>query len=250
MVDPRSIPGLVAYYSLGRETAYADGQELGVLHDWSGNGNDAVGWPAPASVPGLLANDADRAISFGTGVRGMVPYAAWMESLTWTVSAVITPTGVSGYQTIVSRYSGTYPFATSSWALRLDNNKLTGLIFAGVRPYTFTTTTTLVAGQTYDVAMTYGGDVVRVYVNGVQEAADAVSNVSPIGINTIVPEGIYIGDNRINQGEHFTGVIDEVSYFTSTLTAPNLLSLSTARQSGNYSDNRPRVLPAGVLPAG
>lgn len=79
-------------------------------------------------------------------------------------------------------------------------------------------TTNLVAGTVYHVALTYDGTNARAYVNGVLESAQ------PIGAPPVTVNNVYLGQREfVGFEEPFVGVMDEVAFYNSVLTAPQLL---------------------------
>jgi outer membrane protein OmpA-like peptidoglycan-associated protein len=204
------------------------GESAVAMSDSSGNGrHGAYTGPASASATGLVSGDSDGAHSFASGSRGIVPDAAWMDASTFTVMATIKPTAVTGNQTIVARYDGfvSGTFTTSSFTLRLEGNKLSCHIFVGNAPGNAIGVTSLVAGNTYDVAATYDGTTVKVYVNGALDGSASRAGMN----NASMP--LSVGSTS-GTAEPFGGVIDDVAYIGSVLTASDLSTLSTNRTSG------------------
>lgn len=205
------------------------GETYPTLTDSSGNnrnGNYRGG--ASAAATGLVAGDSNGAHTFGGGARGVVADAAWQDATSFTVLATITPSSVSGVQTIVSRYDSysQSTFSPSSFSLRMNGTSLECHIFVGNTPGAATATATLAAGTTYDVAATYDGTTVKVYVNG-----GNMGSASRAGMNN-ASMPLTIGATSVG-GEAFGGVIDDVSYFGSVLTATQIANFSTQRASGS-----------------
>lgn len=86
----------------------------------------------------------------------------------------------------------------------------------------------LVAGNTYHIVMTVDGTSVKIYVNGVLDF-DQTFTYSTAGLTSQVTNIGRYGD----YGDfHIDGLIDEVAYFNSTLTAANVTTLYNATGLG------------------
>lgn len=199
----------------------------GTLVDASGNSRNGIYKGYCAGAAGLTG-DGNRAISVANGGRGVVADASWMDATSFTIVGTVTPTGVSGTQTIVARYDGfsSGNFNGSSFTMRLNGNKLECHIFVGNTAGAATGTTTLVAGTTYDVAATYDGTTVKVYVNGVLDASATRSGMNNASM------ALTIGATTTGS-EFFGGVVDDVAYIGSVLTQTQLGTLRTTRLAGS-----------------
>lgn len=196
------------------------------MNDSSGNGRNGSHVSSPTlGATGLLVGDADTAVTYSSGKYSEVTSATWMDAASFTIEALIKPTGVSGTQTIASRYDGgdSGSFTVSSWTLRLDGNKLACYIFAGTTFGAATQSTTLTAGTTYHVAATYDGTTITVYVNGT-----SVGTATRTGMNSPVTRNLRISRSGNSATEPFAGTIDEVAYYGSTLSGARISAHYTA----------------------
>lgn len=212
----------LAYYRLGESSGTT-------MVDASGNSRDGSHVATPTlGATSLLVGDSNTAVGYSSGKYSEVTSATWMDASPFTIEALIKPTGVSGTQTIASRYDGgdSGSFTVSSWTLRLDGNKLACYIFAGTTFSAATQSTTLSAGTTYHVAATYDGTTVTVYVNGT-----SVGTATRTGMNSPVSRNLRIARSGNSATEPYTGTIDEVAYYGSALSSTRISAHYTAATS-------------------
>jgi len=193
--------GLVAAYSFN-ETAGVS------TLDTSGNNNTGTISAATWSTAGKFGG----ALSFnGTSARVNVPDAASLHLTTgMTLEAWVKPSALSSWRTVILKET------TGGLAFSLYANS------ASARPegYVHVTTDTAASGGSAltlnswtHVAVSYDGATLRLYVNGVQAGAQALTG--PIATST---GSLRIGGNAV-WGEYFKGLIDEVRVYNRALAA-------------------------------
>src|SRR5205814_10407085 len=84
----------------------------------------------------------------------------------------------------------------------------------------------LTANRWQHVAVTYDGDFIKLYVNGV-----AVANTSASGSLTPITADLEIGHNIVN-GTSFPGLIDEVELFNTGLSQTDVSNIYNASAAG------------------
>jgi parallel beta-helix repeat protein len=102
--------------------------------------------------------------------------------------------------------NGTIFSKNGPFYLGVKDNKATGSVYAGDywNDLIFSTTT-LVPGVWYHLALTYDGEYVRLYIDGIEEAS-----IPQTGDILMHSHGVYIGWGEPGQDEYFKGIIDEV----------------------------------------
>ena len=103
---------------------------------------------------------------------------------------------------------------------------------AGVTTSTISTTT-VATGQFYHVAAAYDGTTMRLYVNGVQEAAQSPAIALNYGT-----ERLYFGaSGQASLPGLLNGLLDEVQIYNRALTQTEVQALSNAGKTGNCQSN-------------
>lgn len=191
-----------------------------VLQDASPNDRDGTYYAADATPLAAAGYDAavlarsplayyDRAFELVAGKYGNVPDAAWMDFTTFSVVAVIKPTGVAGTQTIMCRYNGSGA-TTNAWIFRLNGNKLGFYVGVGGTWYTVASPTSLASAGTYDVGASFDGTNLKLYLNGALNATFTVP--TPPVVMNLTAEAIVIGANSA-LAENFVGTVDSPAIF-------------------------------------
>lgn len=188
-----------------------------VLPDSSGFGHDGAyaDFGGSTRVSGLLAGDTNGAQSLGG--KPWVPYAAWMNTPAgFTAEVLIKATAITGTQNPIDRDPDT---GNRYWQLQLQSSGALQFIFwtntAG--PFFLNSVARLVANTTYHLAISYDGANARLYVNGTQDISVAQSGVPKSnGVGRL-----QIGFNSTGAGP-FTGIVDEVAYYGSALSAARI----------------------------
>jgi len=146
-----------------------------------------------------------------------------------TLSAWVSPSSMSGWETILMKERGTAGAGLLAYALYAhDGAPLAGqqAVPAGyirVNPVATTTdrrvggTASLALNTWTHVAMTYDGANMRYYVNGV-----LVGTTPGTGGINVANGAIRIGGNNSSTGEFFNGKIDEVRVYNRALSAAEI----------------------------
>ena len=164
------------------------------------------------------------AVNFSGGYAMMQP-AAWMDSASYSITAKIRPTALGSFaRNILSRYAAGHTYASSAFAFRIESTgKLACYNFIGGGFQQAVGLTTLAINTTYNVAVTYDGTNMRLYVNGVLDLAAPVA----VGVkNTGVSAGLVIASDD-SADENFVGSVDVVAFYPGTvLTAGEVAALN------------------------
>ena len=82
------------------------------------------------------------------------------------------------------------------------------------------------------VAVTYDGSFIRIYINGALDATQAVSGT----VNNLSFGNLYFGQNpgrqAVDAHDPFLGVLDEVEWLNTTLSAPEIEAIFLAGSAG------------------
>jgi hypothetical protein len=202
-VGGQSVGDLVGYWMLDETSGQT-------ASDSSGEGNNgatnAVTW-----VPGHTngAGSFDGATSYIT-----VPDDASLDPYALTVAAWINPVDWNGNRRILQKgaLDNQYRLLAEGGVLKFD--------IAGVG----TVTTVLPAVNVWThVAGTYDGTTVRLYVNGVQVASTAATAEMPA-----TGDPLFIGTKNAGgtQGDHFSGLLDEVRVYWRALSATEIAAIA------------------------
>ena len=200
------------------------------LADSSGNarhGNYTSGgiYYLTRGVTGLLSDDSNKAAQFvaSQACRGLVPYASWMTQSALTVEAIIESTQTDGV--IVCRgVTG-----TQSWLLNLTGGKLRFTRFGSVNSQA-TTTASFNDGQRHHVVATYDAtNGTLLYVDGALVATSAPAT-SPS--TTTEPLTIASDNTTPGGGTMYEGILDEVAFYGTALSASRVLAHYSAMVGG------------------
>jgi glucose/arabinose dehydrogenase/fibronectin type 3 domain-containing protein len=215
---PATPPGLVGAWGFneGAGTTAADA---------SGSGN-------PGTLQGGTAWSANGryggAVSFNgsTGLVRVEDSASLDLTAGMTLSAWVMPSvAQTGWRTIMQKQSDAWFLNASSGAGALV--PAGGGTFGSSTPYVAGATANPVGAWT-NVALTYDGATLRLFVNGVQVATRPTT-----GAIQATASPLWIGGNN-PYGEYFTGLIDEVRVYNRALTATEV-----------QTDMNTSILPAG-----
>lgn len=199
-----------------------------VMTDASGNNRPGTYTGSPGlQTAGLLTSDPlNKAVNFsGTGQYADVPYGAWQLPGPFTAEAIVKPDVVTGTRNIMGRHhSSQYQL----WDLGIVASKFRtqGRIgTSGTLVYELYGTTTLVAGTAYHVALTWDGTTRKLYVNGVLEASDTNAPGAPASISL----GVAALSAGYGNTQYFDGVVDEVAFYPTALSAARIAAHAAAR---------------------
>jgi hypothetical protein len=204
----------LAYYRLNEATSAT------TVADSSGNSRTANVTGTLTSATGLLTGDTDTALSSAATAVAIAPYAAWQSVSSFTAECWVKPSALGGARTFVARFDGWVPtssFSPSSFSLRASSGgNLEACIFYSGNNQALNNGSSLSTGVRYHLAMTYDGTTARVYLNGVQDFTISASgmNAGTLGLSIARAQG----------AEAFEGVIDEVAYYGTALSAGRILA--------------------------
>ena len=183
----------------------------GTATDASGTGNNATIEGAAHTPSGRFG----QALSFdGVDDLVTVPHAAAFSGSRFTVEAWVYPTGLSGWRTAVMKEAP----GGLVWGLYAHDNAPRPAATVNIASVDTTApgTAALALNAWSHVAATYDGATLRLFVNGVQTSAVAIT-----GTLTATTDPIRIGGNRV-WGEYFSGRIDEVRIYARALSAAEI----------------------------
>ncbi len=194
----------------GLVAAYGFDEGIGTTTaDQSGHGN--TGTLSNATWAGGTAGKFGNALSFnGTNAFVSVADSASLDlTNAMTVEAWVKPTSLGSWNTVVFKERPSY-YAYALYA-NTGTNRPSANVFTSVDNDT-RGTAQLPLNAWSHLAMTYDGNMLTLYVNGVQAAQLLAPGA---GVTSANP--LKIGGNAI-WGEYFSGLIDEVHIYNRTLT--------------------------------
>lgn len=208
--------GLVARWRLGEPSGPA-ADDVG-HHDATVHGVDR-------GVPGLVAGDADRAVSFdGAAAYLEAPFAPELNPPQVTVEAwVRVAKGSRGGRTVVSSRDNRAKTKFRGYSLAAsDRNKWEFAVGDG-KGWKVASGGTVAAESTAHVVGTYDGASARVYVDG---ALVATSPDATLVQNAARP--LRIGaSSESTPKQFFAGVVDDVSLYARALSAESIAERSS-----------------------
>jgi fibronectin type 3 domain-containing protein len=224
---------------VGLVGAWPFGEGIGsTVADASGNGNTGTITGATWSTHGRFGN-ALRFDDIGDRVR-VASSASLNLGTAMTLSAWVQPTSPQGdWRTIMHREADAY-FLTASSGSPLS--PAGGGTFGGGVQTIDSPTAIPYNGWTY-VAVTYDGNMLRLYLNGTQAAAVAAGGAIKNSTNPLW----FGGDNPY--GEYFQGLIDEVRVYNRALTQAEVQSDMNTPVVPAAADTTPPSTPSGLAAA-
>ena len=203
---PTGSPALVARYSFD-----------GNARDGADNGNDAE--PAGGVTYGAGRVGSGSLVLDGSGRRvNLPPSVAWHNQL--TVAAWVFWNGGAAWQRIFDFGNGTdqYLFLTPSASgaglrFAIKNGGAEQQLNAPAFP----------VGQWTHVAVTLGGAVGRLYINGAEVAVSSAFTIKPSDFNPVLN---YLGDSQFDADPGFNGLVDEFRVYNYALVATEIAALA------------------------
>jgi len=215
--------GLVAYWNFEE----GSGQ---TVYDRSGNGNDGtlgsdISGINPVFTSGYTSNGPGGTALKFTGFVGenvsdftggnvgnyvQIPYSESLDSEisnSFSIEAWVYHTDNTSYGDDILERVYIYSFGISSSSLLTFYGN-------GLNPSTVSTTEPLGYNKWYHVAVTYNGNMLKLYVNGVPKASESVTGSLNTG-----PQVTYISRYA---GSAFNGIIDEVRIYNRALSADEI----------------------------
>jgi hypothetical protein len=174
--------------------------------------------------PGLLLGDPDRAVGLPGG-----PYAA-SKVITSPQTAVTQPTAALTVEMLLkpSRYPNStciiascgFNGSTLGYSVGLSTAGQITVILSQANAFNATSVGTITVGATSHIAVTYDSANIRIYINGVLNTttahAGAIGGYS--GTN-----GFVVGDTSSGRPDVYSGIVDEVAVYGTTLSAATVL---------------------------
>ncbi len=131
----------------------------------------------------------------------------------WIKLDTITPG--SFYQLVGSGYYG-----LKSFRLGLNGGQIEFDLYDGSAwRYVIVSNQTLTTNTWYYTALTYNGSSAKIYINGVEDASNAISYPIPTSYNTLY---IGAGQNNLDFMYEFPGIIDEIRLFRVVLSGSEI----------------------------
>ena len=195
--------GLVAAYTFseGAGTTTADASGNGRTGTLAGG----VSWVGTGRFGGALTFN---------GLNGLVSVAdanALDFTTSLTIEAWVRPAALSGWNTLVLKNAGSSALA---YGLYVNDNapRPAGYVEIGGVDRSVPGTAAIPLNTWTHIAMTYGGGMMRLYVNGVQVGTRSVTGTIRVSANPLT-----IGGNTA-WGEWFSGTIDELRLYNRELS--------------------------------
>ena len=138
----------------------------------------------------------------------------------FTLSARIRPDSFGDWEGIITKGITTAPFAMQVWGDGSLRASLNWTAIGNVE-YVFNSDTKMVAGNWYDVAITYDGSQLKFYINGVLDS----NQPSPDLVLNTNTENLVIGADYPGGDEFFDGIIGNVKIFDVALDQVGIDSL-------------------------
>jgi hypothetical protein len=233
-VDSVTLNGLYDYYFLPDSANCklflkmdSDGDEI----DYSGNGNHAImSGTVPQQASGIVG--AAREAFSGNNYFSIIDNATIRASDNFSISFWIKGSFIGGNEAIIFKgtTSGVSTNAELDYLFIYDSvgGEATHLRFSisdGIAQYSVYTTTAVNTNTWFHIVGTYDhiAQELKIYVNNVCEDTTVVN----IEINSYIKE-LRIGKAYDIYAQYFSGIIDELMFYQSTLTAGNVATLYAA----------------------
>lgn len=210
--------GPIAYYRL-------DESGGSVAADSSGNGyNAAYIGTFKFGVAGALANDPDTAVGFVAANHCHIAQAStvfdFAGTAPYTFEVWVNPSLLdASFRRIISKENN--PSTTrDGYELMVLDTSITAERWGGGHAQAATYSTPLPLDTYSQVAMTFDGTVLRLYVNG-YDVATGSSPVEPI-VQVTTP--LTIGEPAYTQASDFAGAMDELAIYDKALTGAQIMA--------------------------
>jgi len=190
-------------------------------YDTSGNGNNGTLINGPTWVDGKFG----KALSFDGVNDGIeVNHSDSLNTPTqFTVTAWVYPKNYGDWNKIASKYRGVDAEPWGPWTLGFYSTTAQmeiGLAYAGESTMTHVVAPTpLTMNQWYHVAATFDGNIVKLFINGVQ-----VASLNKSGTIQTSTYPVYIG-TWVFKRNYWNGLIDEVRIYNRALTSEEISDL-------------------------
>ena len=216
----------------------------GLVSWWPGDtdNNDIVGNNNPNAASGVTLVPAEVLNGFTLGTNGYleVPASKSLENQNFTWAAWVEPNGAgpdndSTGSSIIQQDIDDYSLSVALYWRSKDNRFV--FVFGNSSTETFASTDTFATGSFYHVAVTYDGNVFRMFVNGMAEGsfteAKTISySTNPWTIGSSGQIGVEVGFPRT-----LNGIVDELQAFNRALSQSELQAIYNAGSAGECKSN-------------
>lgn len=222
-----------------------DESVAGAAADSSGNGlNGSLNGVVSVGGAGKVCSSYNFN---GTNAFVSVPDNALLNRPNVSLSAWVRHSAAATklWEAILAKGDTTYRLHLNGGCSINTPNTLDGLSFGingGCNTADIDSGTVPVASQWYHLVGTYDGSTISIYVDGALSASAVYAGA--IGNNA---SPLYIGENAQQPGRYWSGDIDEVKIFGTTLTATQVATIYANENAGNNWDGSARVCPAAGL---
>lgn len=189
--------------------------DAGYPQDRSGNSRHLTSGTGTAQAAAIGC--AARSYDYGSAGHEIAD-AAWMDTTTITVEALVVADALSGVFQIVCRDTG--GGGGRIFQFRCNNSKVEAIPFTSGTPRTLAGATALSTGTAYALAWTHDGDVSRLYVNGVLDGTGGSIGALDTGNSQI--------QVAIGQGAPWDGRMAYVGVYPTALNAARLAAHAAA----------------------
>ena len=189
--------------------------------DISGNANHGTYSATGITLgqPGLGGGDTAALFDgLGNG-RIVVPNSATLNPANITMEALLSWSGPNGFQQRILEKSRFPGGELPQYGLNiLNDGRVRVEIQVGATNSFLDSTATVLQGATTDLAATYDGSLMRIYINGVLDSAQAPTLTGGLPFDFT---DLGIG-NQVDRPRAFNGIIDEVALYGSALSADRI----------------------------
>jgi hypothetical protein len=200
--------------------------------DASGNGRTATATAqVTRNATSLLASDPDPSANFtgSTGSRVSVPFGSWLNSASFSVECWILPFTLADPMDLVTQDDDASPASELHFRLLISGTpkKIAGYIVGGGTLQVVVGATTIATSTTYHIVLTYDdtSKTYSIYVNGVLDGTTTVTG----SVNVASTQGMFFGALSARNIERFNGLMDEVAYYGTALSATRVAAHYAAR---------------------
>lgn len=215
--------GPVAYWRLG-ETSGTTAIDTTGIHNGTYQNSVTLG------SNGAILSDTDKAANFGGGANDRVQVSPFGISGTGLTILAWFKADTFGNDHLVSKANGTAT-ANFYWALGINGSSrmIAWVKIGGTTRQLSCPVSTMATNKWYFAAVTYNGNTIRVFRNGVQVGTASYAGT----VTTDSSVAVALGNLPAGVGDRaFDGVLDEVAIFNKALTPAEIYELYTLAGDG------------------